>query len=240
MTNGGQRVAIVTGASRGIGAEIARQFAGAGYAVCINYLKSEAEALKIAAETGGFPFRADVSDYTQSAEMVERVMREYGRIDVLVNNAGVACFGLFHDIPEETADRVFDVNVKGTLNCSKAVLPHMLRVHSGAVINISSIWGVTGASCEVHYSASKAAVIGFTKALAKEAAPSGIRVNCIAPGVIDTEMNGRLSFEEAEQLQAEIPLGRFGTCAEVAETALFLADSAGFITGQVIGVNGGA
>lgn len=230
---------LITGASRGIGAECARLFAENGYRVFINYNKSRAEAEAAAARTGGIAVRADVSKADEVAAMAEKVS-EYGGADVLINNAGIAGQLLFSDITEEEWDRMFDVNIKGMFLVTKAILPHMIHEKRGKIINVSSVWGVTGGSCEVHYSASKAAVIGFTKALAKEVGLSGIQVNCIAPGVIDTQMNSMLCAEDMAALKEEIPLARIGRAEEAARLALFLAsDGADYITGEVININGG-
>ena len=171
---------------------------------------------------------------------VQAVVERWGQIDLLVNNAGIAQQRLFTEITEAEWDRMFAVNAKGLYACCRAVVPGMIRRHSGNIINVSSMWGQAGASCEVHYSAAKAAVIGFTKALAKELGPSGIRVNCVAPGVIATEMNAALDGETLDALREETPLGTIGTPEEAARAILWLAgDGASFVTGQVIGVNGG-
>lgn len=172
--------------------------------------------------------------------MIAFAHSNFGRISTLVNNAGIAEQIMFCDITEEKWDRMFAVDVKGVYNCIQAALPDMIHNKSGRIINISSMWGITGASCEVHYSAAKAAVIGMTKALAKELGPSGITINAIAPGVISTEMNGNISEEIMTELKEETPLGRIGTPEDIAETAIFLASpKASFITGEVISVNGG-
>lgn len=239
------KTVLITGASRGIGAAAAKLFAKNGYAVAVNYCRSEDAANRLCSElrTNGAwaeAYRANVSSSADVLHMFTQISNHFGSIDVLVNNAGIAAQKLFSDITEAEWDSVFDVNIKGMFNCCKAVLPGMIHKKSGRIINISSIWGICGASCEVHYSASKAAVIGFTKALAKETGPSGITVNCIAPGIIDTEMNGALTETDRHDLMEETPLGRFGTPEEVAKSILFLAgDDAGFITGQVISPNGG-
>ena len=183
---------------------------------------------------------ADVSKSNDVKRMVNDVIERYGKIDVLINNAGVAQQKLFTDITDEDWERMVSINLTGTFNCCRAVIPHMVSRKSGSIINTSSIWGMTGASCEVHYSAVKAGIIGMTKALAKELGPSGIRVNCVAPGVINTRMNANLSVSDLEGLADETPLGRLGTTNEVASTSLFLASNAAeFITGQVISPNGG-
>lgn len=238
--------ALVTGASRGIGKAIAQSLAQAGYNVAINYHTNGAAAKALASElaasfgVGAAAFCCDVSQSGQVAAMVAETISGLGEIDLLVNNAGIAKQLLFSDIDEDEWDRLFAVDVKGVYLCTRAVLPAMIHRKSGNIINISSIWGITGASCEVHYSTAKAAVIGFTKALAKEVGPSGIRVNCIAPGVIDTQMNRQLDATALAQLREETPLGTIGTVADVANLAVFLASNkAGFITGQVISPNGG-
>ncbi len=232
--------ALITGASRGIGRACAIAFRKAGYEVAAIYNKSEEAALTLKNETGCEIFRCDISRYSETHETAEAVFKRFGRIDVLINNAGIAEQALFSDITEEMWDNMFAVNVKGVYSITHAVLPHMIHEKRGRIINISSMWGQVGASCEVHYSAAKAAVIGFTKALAKETGPSGITVNCIAPGVIDTDMNKVHDSETISCLTGETPLNRLGTPEDIAGTALFLAgEGAGFITGQVIGVNGG-
>ena len=239
------KVLVVTGASRGIGAEIAYRAALAGYCVVINYNNSEEAAQKVCARIkneGGKAvcIKADVSDEAQVKKLCQNVLDLYGRVDVLVNNAGISSFSLFTDITTELWDKTFDVNVKGQFLVTRAFLPSMIHRKEGKIINISSVWGICGSSCEVHYSASKAAIIGMTKALAKEVGPSGICVNCVAPGVIDTEMNKALTPEDLKSLADETPLERIGTACDVAKTVLFLAsDDASFITGQVISPNGG-
>ena len=235
-----KKTVIITGASRGIGAQTAREFAKSGYNVVINYFKSEKEAFSLAEETGGVALSADVSDETQAQALVKAATDKFGRVDVLVNNAGIAKQQLFTDTTAEEWDRMFAVNVTGAFNCSKAVLDRMITEHSGCIINISSMWGQTGGSCEVAYSASKAAVIGMTKALAKEVGPAGIRVNCVAPGVIKTDMLNCFTQEDMQALREETPLGMIGEPIDVAKVVLFLAsEEARFITGQVIAPNGG-
>ena len=238
-------VALITGASRGIGAACAKAFARAGYSVVILYRRRSdlAEALcsELRAEgQDAMCIQADVADRRQVFSAVDEILRRYHRIDVLVNNAAIAQQKLFTDITEEEWDRMFDVNVKGAFHCTQAVLPRMISDRHGAIVNISSMWGQVGASCEVHYSASKAALIGFTKALAQEVGPSQVRVNCIAPGVIRTDMNAHLDEETISSLCDETPLMRIGEADEVARAALWLcSEGASFITGQVLGVNGG-
>lgn len=230
---------LITGGSRGIGAECVRKFTNEGYRVFLNYSKSDNRALELAEETDAVLVKADISK-SDEIEKMKDIIHGYGKISVIVNNAGIAQEKLFTDISENDWDRMFDVNIKGMFLVTKAFLPNMIHEKYGKIINLSSIWGITGASCEVHYSASKAAVIGFTKALAKEVGPSGINVNCVAPGVIDTEMNGHLDNETKTALCEETPLCRMGTADEIAELVYFLAsDKADFITGQVISPNGG-
>lgn len=237
------RTALVTGASRGIGREIARRLHRDGFRVVLNYRSSteEAESLlhelnRAGGEGNAVIFQADVSN----REQVENMFRMCGPVDVLVNNAGIAQQKLFTDLTEQDWGRMLDVNISGVFRCCQCALPDMIRKKQGCIINISSMWGQVGASCEVHYSAAKAAVIGLTKALAKEVGPSGIRVNCVAPGVIQTEMNACLDEETIRNLQEETPLGEIGTPQQVASAVSFLASpEAGFITGQVLGVNGG-
>lgn len=240
-----KKTVLITGASRGIGRASAEAFAKAGYDVAVNYNKSAESAETLCRELEKYsvkavPFQADVADKKAVEKMFAEIEIAMGNVNVLVNNAGIAEQALFTDITEEMWDRMFAVNVKGAYNCTQAVLPKMIHEKYGRIINISSMWGISGASCEVHYSASKAALIGFTKALAKEVGLSGITVNCVAPGVIDTDMNGRLSPEIISELKEETPLNRIGTPRDVAETILFLAsEKASFITGQTISVDGG-
>lgn len=235
------QTALITGGSRGIGRAAAKALAENGYRVIINYNNSEKQANELKNELNSKGlcaeiFKADVSNRQQ----VEKMFEFAEGVDLLVNNAGIAEQILFSDITEEKWKRIFDVNVNGVFNCCQCALPYMIHNKKGKIINISSIWGITGASCEVHYSATKAAIIGFTKALAKELGPSGITVNCIAPGVIATEMNGNLSEETIEELKEETPLGVIGAPEDIADTVLFLAKNSGnFITGQVISPNGG-
>lgn len=239
------KTVLVTGASRGIGHHIARLFAENGYNVAINYNKNRDAAHLLQQELqqanySAIAVQADVSSKEQVDEMIGSVNRSFGEIHVLVNNAGIAKQQLFTDVSVQEWDHMFDVNVKGMFLCCQGILPSMIRNRSGKIINISSIWGITGASCEVPYSSTKAAVIGLTKALAKELGPSNIQVNCIAPGVIDTDMNAALDYETMEGLKEQTPLGIIGKGIDIAETALFLAsDRSNFITGQVISPNGG-
>lgn len=230
------KTALVTGGSRGIGEAVCRRLANEGCFVLINYLNSKEKAEQLAKEIHGTSIQFDVSDM----DSVSKAVSELGKIDLLINNAGISEIDLFTHIPQEKASRIMSTNLIGTMNCSRAVLPSMISRKSGCIINISSMWGQCGASCEVDYSASKAGIIGFTKALAKEVAPSGIRVNCVSPGFIMTEMNSRFTQEELEEIRSEIPLGIFGRPEHVADSVAFLAsEQSEYITGQVIAVNGG-
>lgn len=235
------KTVLITGGSRGIGKETAIAFSKAGYNVVINYNKSEKEAAELALSLGNaIAVRADVKNRAEVKEMVKLAKENFSHIDVLVNNAGIAEQKLFFDITEKDWDEMIGVNLKGIFNLCAEVTPDMVQRRYGKVINISSIWGISGASCEVHYSAAKSAVIGFTKALAKELGPSQVNVNCIAPGVIDTDMNKKVPEDIMKELADETPLMRLGTAKDVAEAVLFLAsDKASFITGQVLGVDGG-
>ncbi len=239
------KTVLITGASRGIGRAMAQKFASEGFRVALGYLHSEEQALALEAElkAGGcetWSCRADVTKKHEVDDMVSRCEKRLGPVEVLVNNAGIAQFRLFSDITAQDWDAMMSVHLKGMFHCCQAVLPGMLRRKEGRIINISSIWGMTGASCEVHYSTAKAGVIGFTKALAKEVGPSGIRVNCIAPGVIETDMLSALGEKDKDALRAETPLLRLGAPEDIAAAALFLAGAGGdFITGQVLSPNGG-
>lgn len=237
---------LITGASRGIGAECARTFAKNGYNVAINYFRSEKNALDLKSEIndgGGVAevFKADVSDEKQVEEMISAVVKRFGKINVLVANAGVSKSGVFSDMTQSDYDKIFDTNVRGVFNVVKGVLPHMYERESGSIVTISSIWGQTGGSCEVLYSMSKAAIIGMTKALAKEVAPMHIRVNSVSPGAIDTDMLSGMTDEEKEDFIMQTPLNRLGEPKDVADAVLFLADDdkSSFITGHVLSVNGG-
>lgn len=239
------RTVLITGASRGIGAAAARRFAEAGDRVAVNFTRHKNKAEELAEELTreGFAaktFRADVSDPADVIRMFNQVVQAFGPVDVLINNAGIAEQKPFADISLTDWERMFDINVKGMYLCTQAALSGFLQKQSGCVVNLSSVWGITGASCEVHYSAAKAAVIGFTKALAKELGPSGVRVNCVAPGVIDTDMNAALPEEIVGWLKEETPLGQIGTARQIADAIFFLAsEQAAFITGQVLSPNGG-
>lgn len=237
-----KQTVMITGASRGIGAATAARFAQDGCRLILNYRENEEKIKELSKSlhTEVLLCRADVSDPKAVEQMVQEGQDAFGTIDVLINNAGIAEQKLFSDITEADWDRMFDVNVKGMYLTTKAVLPGMIHEKRGKIVNLSSIWGITGASCEVHYSASKAAVIGFTKALAKELGPSGICVNCIAPGVIETDMNAHLPEEILGELKEETPLGKLGTPQDIAQAIYFLSSrQADFITGQVLSPNGG-
>lgn len=235
---------LITGASQGIGKETACLFANRGWNVAVHYYRHEAEAKALAEELGhitwAVPFCADIADSKQVNHMAEKVSQVFGKIDALVNNAGIAGQKLFQDLTDQDWREMFAVNTDGVFYTCRAVLPQMLSRHQGTIVNISSIWGISGASCEVHYSAAKAAVIGMTKALAQEAGPSGIRVNCVAPGVIDTRMNACHSSEIMKALAQDTPLGRIGKPQEVAALIYYLcSEEASFLTGQVICPDGG-
>ena len=236
---------LVTGGSRGIGSKIVSTFASNKHNVLINYNNSEESAKDLSKDLNskGFSttiFKSDVSDIDQVNSMVDFFNKTYGSVDVLVNNAGIAKSQLFNEITQDDWDEVLNINLKGVFNCSRAVTCDMIKRKSGCIINISSIWGIEGSAMEVHYSASKAGVIGFTKALAKELGPSNIRVNCVAPGVIKTDMLSGYTEDDLEVLRNDTSLLRLGTSQDVADVVYFLAsDKASFITGEVINVSGG-
>jgi len=230
------KTALVTGGSRGIGKACVRALAEDGCRVVIGYLKEREKAEALARETGGIAVKADVSVESEAKALVEAA----GDIDALVCCAGVSLIKLFQDTTAEEWRRIFAVNVEGTANVCRFAVPRMIRKKSGSIVTVASMWGQVGASCETAYSASKAAVIGLTKALAKELGPSGVRVNCLSPGVIMTDMNAELTEETLRSLRGETPLMALGDTRDVAEAVRFLAsDRAKFITGQVLAVNGG-
>lgn len=240
-----QPTALITGASRGIGRAIALRLASDGYRVVINYRQNAQaanEVCQIIQQQNGqaIALAADVSQPAEVSELFQQIKKIYGGVDLLVNNAGIAHFGLISDISPQEWRQIFAVNVDGAFNCIQAALPHMIHQKSGVIINISSIWGIVGASCEAAYSASKGALIALSKALAKELGPSQIRVNCVAPGVIATEMNNRLNQAEIQALKEETALGCLGKPEDVANAVAWLASPAAqFITGQLISPNGG-
>ena len=240
-----EKIALVTGSSRGIGRAIAAQLARSGWAVCINYIKRRDCAEDLAAQLSAEGCRvmvcqADVADKAAVDTMVRSVESTFGPVSLLVNNAGIAGQCLFQDVTPEMWRRYFGVNVDGSYHTIHAVLPHMLHEHEGCIINISSIWGLRGASCEATYSATKHALIGLTRSLAAELGPTGIRVNCVAPGVIRTDMLDALPAEALPMLAQETPMGRLGTPEDIAHAVAFLADEkASFITGQVLTSDGG-
>lgn len=243
MTNG--RVALVTGGASGIGKAIVRSLCNDGFSVAVIYNRSEAQAQALASELSAegsniMIFKADVSVAGDVRRVVGEINRKLGTPYLLVNNSGIAQQKLFTDITDEDWHNMIDVNLSGAFYMCREVLPFMIHEKTGRIINIASMWGQVGASCEVHYSASKAGLIGLTKALAQEVAPSGITVNCIAPGAIDTKMMASFSDEDKAALCEEIPVGRLGKSEEIAFATSFLAsDNASYITGQVLGVNGG-
>lgn len=240
-----KKTVVITGASKGIGAATAILFARKGYNVVIGYNDSfqTAKLLSSSLLSQGYsvmPFKVNVTNRLETDLLIKETVYKFGSVDILINNAGIAFTGLITETEDFDSDRIFDVNLKGVYNCCRSVTPTMVNQKSGKIINISSIWGQVGASCEVAYSAAKAGVIGLTKALAKELAPSGITVNSISPGLIDTTMNANISIDDLNAFVEDIPLGRMGDAEEIATAALFLAsDDANYITGQVLGVNGG-
>lgn len=238
-------VALITGSSRGIGSAISAEFARAGYAIAINCRQSEMELISFAEELKNryhvpcLPLTGDVSDESFVAEAFTRIEQQLGAVTILVNNAGISHIGLLSDMSLETWERVIKTNLTSVFCCCRRAIPNMVRHKYGKIINISSVWGIAGASCETAYSASKGGVNAFTKALAKELAPSNISVNAIACGVIDTQMNQCFTKQERAALEEEIPAGRFGNVREVASLALSLVDSSSYLTGQIISLDGG-
>ncbi len=237
------KTALITGGTKGIGKAIAQEFLQSGYEVILNYCHDEDAALSTQSEFNMLGYcpvlmRADVSDENQVKEMFKEVFRIYGKIDVLVNNAGISLVQVIQDTTLADWENVFGVNIRGVFLCSREVADSMICNGGGNIINVASIWGEVGASCEVAYSATKGAVIAFTKALAKELAPSFVRVNCVSPGVIDTQMNSHLSEVEMEDLISQIPIGRLGTGEDVAKACLYLAENS-YVTGEVLSVGGG-
>jgi len=245
MENLQGKIALVTGASRGIGKAIAIELAKEGASVIINYSKDDNGAETTLAEIialGGYAklYKGNISDYNTCKKMIDYVIEYFGKLDILINNAGISTIGLFMDSSKEDIDNVMGVNIRGAMYLSKHALPHMISKGTGNIINISSIWGDVGASCEVIYSTSKGGINLFTKSLAKEVAPMGVRVNAVAPGVINTEMNSFLCEDEKNELKEEIPMGRFGEATEIGKLVAFLCnDSCSYLTGQIIKVDGG-
>ena len=240
-----RKCALVTGSSRGIGRAVAMQLAREGWNVCINYIKSRELAEDLAAQLRAegreaMAVQADVSDRQAVNAMVAAAEAQLGPVELLVNNAGVAGQVLFQDVTDEMWDRYMGVNLGGARNTIQAVLPHMLHEKRGCIVNVSSMWGLRGASCEVVYSCTKAALIALTRSLALELAPSGIRVNCVAPGVINTDMVQVLGEEVLQELAVQTPLGRLGTPEDIAHAVSFFAsEKASFVTGQVLTADGG-
>ena len=239
------QVALITGSSRGIGRGVALELAREGWDICVNYIHRQAAAEEVVAQIRSMGRRAiavqaDVADSNAVFAMVRQAEAELGSISLLVNNAGIADQGLFQDLSDEQWDRYLGVNLSGARNTIRAVLPHMIHEKSGCIVNISSIWGLRGASCEVAYACTKAALIALTRSLALELAPSHIRVNCVAPGVIDTDMARVHGKDVLEDLMEQTPLGRLGTPADIAHAvAFFASEKASFITGQVLLSDGG-
>ena len=240
-----RKTVLITGSSRGIGSKTATLYALNGYNVVINYNKSKSTALRLLADlkklnSNCMAIKADVSNKEEVDAMISEIIKKFDKIDVLVNNAGISQTKLFQDITYEDFNEVVGVNLGGVYNVTNAVVPYMISAKNGNIINISSMWGLVGASCESMYSATKSAVIGLTKSLAKELGPSNIRVNCIAPGVIDTEMNEGYTYSELDKIEEATPLGRVGKAEEVARVVYFLSgENSSFITGEVINVSGG-
>lgn len=239
------KVALVTGASRGIGRGIAIELAKKGASIAINYSNDDEgaeETLKEIRKINGYGvlIKRDISSYDNCKSMVEEIIATMGKIDILVNNAGISNIGLFMDATEEDINKIFSINLFGAMYLTKNVINNMIDRKSGAIINISSMWGDVGASCEVLYSATKGGLNSFTKALAKELAPSNIRVNAISPGVIETKMNAVFNEDERKALEEEIPLGRLGESNEIGKIAAFLCgEESSYITGQIIRADGG-
>lgn len=238
-----KKTVIITGGSRGIGETIVKELAKEGYNIILNYNKSEQKAKKIQEECTKKGqnveiFQADVSKREEVKKLVNFTIRKFKNIDILINNAGVSQTKLFTDITQEDWNTIINTNLTSAFHMCQEVLPNMIHNKNGCIINISSIWGITGAACEVHYSVAKAGLDGLTKALAKEVGPSNIKVNSIAPGIIETEMNKNISQSDKNDIISEIPLGRIGNTIEIAKTVKWLIENE-YITGQIISVNGG-
>ena len=239
-----RKTVLVTGASRGIGKAIAVKFAKKGYNVAISCVRSKERLLQTQKEIEGFQvsclaYMGDMGDMAYCQELFSRIKTSFGGVDVLVNNAGISYIGLLQDMSSQDWERILRVNLTSVFNCCKLAIPYMVRQKQGKIINISSVWGVTGASCEAAYSATKGGVNALTKALAKELAPSGIQVNAVACGAIDTEMNHWMASEDLIALTDEIPAGRLGRAEEVADLVYHLGYKNSYLTGQVIGLDGG-
>lgn len=231
---------LITGGSRGIGRACVEKFAREGFAVSFIYNNSDVQAVELSDKTGAYAIKADVSDPEQACAAVEKAIKKMGSIDILVNNAGISLIKLFTDTTDEDYYNIMNTNFGGTFFVTREVAKNMISNHFGRIVNIGSMWGKVGASCEVVYSASKAAIEGFTKALAKELGLSGISVNCIEPGVINTEMNAELDDATIAELCDETPVGRIGETSEIADFIFDIAtEKSGFLTGQVIGFDGG-
>lgn len=237
------KVVVITGGSRGIGAEIVKKLAGDKYRVILNYNKSEKEAKKIKEDLQKNNinieiFKADVSKREEVKELIDFVINKFGKIDVLINNAGISQAKLFTDLTDEDWNNMIQTNLTSAFYCTQEAIKNMISRKEGLIINISSIWGVTGSSCEVHYSVAKAGIDGMTKALAKEVGPSNIRVNSIAPGIIDTDMNKAYTDEEIKDIIEDIPLNKIGKKVDIARCVEWLIEDE-YTTGQVISINGG-
>ncbi len=240
-----KRTAFVTGGSKGIGAAVVKKLCEDGFRVAVNYNSSEQRATALCSELSSqgyevIAIKGDVASSEDVRRMFAQIRESFGRVSVLVNNAGISLWGLFDTVSDEQWQKLLGVNLTGAVNCSREALKDMLYLKNGRIINISSVWGQVGASCEAAYSATKAGLIGLTKALAKEYAPSGITVNCVSPGVVETDMMNRFSDSEKAAIYEEIPMGRPGLPEEIAAAVAFFAcDASSYITGQILGVNGG-
>ncbi|MGL4453404.1 MAG: elongation factor P 5-aminopentanone reductase [Sarcina sp.] len=238
------KVAVITGGTRGIGKAIALEFARSGASLVLNYAGNDEAAVSTLEEIKALGascivVKASVATTSGCREVIDTAIAEFGKIDFLINNAAISEVGLFMDVDDDAMDRILDTNLKGVLNCSRFAMNHLLSTQ-GAIVNISSIWGNVGASCEVLYSTTKGAINLFTKSLAKEMAMSGVRVNAVAPGVIETEMNSWMSKDDREELEEEIAMNRFGKTKEIADVVLFLcSEKASYMTGQILTVDGG-
>ena len=231
---------LITGGSRGIGAEMVRLFAQKGWRAAFTYLHSEEKALALSRETGALAVRCHAGSEEETERMAKEILHSFGHLDALICNAGISYTGLLQEMPVQKWDELFNVHVRGAFLTSRSFLPGMISRQSGCILYMSSMWGQVGASCEAAYSACKAALIGLARALAKEVGPSGVRVNCICPGVIQTDMLKEYSENDLDALKQETPLMRLGTPSDIAKAAFFhCSDEASFITGQALGVNGG-